>query len=141
MEDQLAQLLANTQLAQDEPRARAELELKHAQTNPAFPILLANIAAHNSFSTEIRQAALLYLRRFIEHNWSEEGVNWNEDDEDNEGPQIAIPDSTKDQLRHKLLDLALSDESDRKVKAAVRYVPHARKEPTRACFNSCSAVM
>lgn len=123
MEDQLAQLLANTQLAQEEPRARAELELKHAQSNPAFPILLANIAAHNSVSIEIRQAALLYLRRFVEHNWSEDG----EDDDDNEGPHIPIPDSTKGQLRHKLLDLALSDESDRKVKAAVRYVPRLGK--------------
>lgn len=113
MEDQLAQLLANTQLPQDEPRKRAELDLKHAQSTPAFPVALANIAAHNSISTEIRQAALTYLRRFIEHNWAE-------DSEEDEGPQIPIPDSTKDQLRHKLLDLALSDESDRKVKSSVR---------------------
>lgn len=131
MEDQLAQLLANTQLAQEEPRARAELELKHAQSNPAFPVLLANIAAHNSVSVEIRQAALLYLRRFIEHNWSEDG----EDDDHNEGPHIPIPDSTKDQLRHKLLDLALSDESDRKVKAAVRYVPCPWKTSALGSFN------
>lgn len=113
MEDQLAQLLANTQLPQDEPRKRAELDLKHAQSTPAFPVALANIAAHNSISTEIRQAALTYLRRFIERNWAE-------DSEEDEGPQIPIPDSTKDQLRHKLLDLALSDESDRKVKSSVR---------------------
>lgn len=113
MEDQLALLLANTQLSQEEPRKRAELELKHAQTNPAFPILLANIAAHTSASTEIRQAALSYLRRFIEHNWSEEG-------EEDGGPQIPIPESSKEQLRHKLLDLALSNEPDRKVKSSVR---------------------
>lgn len=115
MEDQLAQLLANTQLPQEEPRKRAELDLKHAQTNPAFPIVLANIAAHSSISTDIRQAALSYLRRFIEHNWGEEG------DEDNDGPQIPISDSSKDQLRQKLLELALSDEADRKVKSSVRY--------------------
>lgn len=113
MEDQLAQLLANTQLPQDEPRKRAELDLKHAQTNPAFPIVLANIAAHNSVATDIRQSALTYLRRFIEYNWAEEA-------DDEEGPQIPIPDATKEQLRHKLLDLALSDESDRKVKSSVR---------------------
>lgn len=125
MEDQLAQLLANTQQAQEEPRTRAELELKHAQSNPAFPILLANIAAHNSVSTDIRQAALLYLRRFILRNWSEDGS----DDGDNDAPHIPIADSIKDQLRHKLLDLALGDEPDRKVKAAVRYVP---RPPTMA---------
>ena len=113
MEDQLAQLLANTQLPAEEPRKRAELDLKHAQTNPAFPIALANIAGHNSVSTDIRQAALAYLRRFIEHNWSEEG-------DDGEGPLVPIPDSTKDQLRLKLLELALSDEPDRKVKSSVR---------------------
>lgn len=114
MEDQLAQLLANTQLPQEEPRKRAELDLQHAQSNPAFPIVLANIAAHNSFSTDIRQAALAYLRRFIEHNWSEEG-------DDGEGPYIPLPDSTKEQLRLKLLDLAVSDDPDRKVKSSVRY--------------------
>ncbi|ROW01143.1 hypothetical protein VSDG_02656 [Cytospora chrysosperma] len=114
MEDQLAQLLANTQLPAEEPRKRAELDLKHAQTNPAFPVLLANIAAHNSVTTDIRQAALTYLRRFIEHNWAEEG-------DDGEGPQVPIPDSTKEQLRHKLLELALSDEPDRKVKSSVSY--------------------
>lgn len=116
MEDQLAQLLANTQLPQEDPRKRAELDLKHAaQTEPAFPIALANIAAHASISTDIRQAALSYLRRFIEHNWA------GEDDEDSgDGPQIPIPDSSKEQLRHKLLDLALADEADRKVKSAIR---------------------
>lgn len=113
MEDQLAQLLANTQLPQEEPRKRAELDLKHAQTTPAFPVALANIAAHSSISTEIRQAALTYLRRFIENNWSE-------DSEEEDGPQIPIPDATKDELRHKLLELALSDETDRKVKSSVR---------------------
>lgn len=114
MEEQLAQLLANTQLPQEEPRKRAELDLKHAQANVAFPLALANIAAHNSVSTEIRQAALSYLRRFIEHNWGEEG------DEDGDGPQIPIPDASKEQLRVKLLELALSDQPDRKVKSAVR---------------------
>lgn len=115
MEEQLAQLLANTQLPQEEPRKRAELDLKHAQTNPAFPLALANIAAHTSISTDIRQAALSYLRRFIEHNWA------GEDDEDSgDGPQIPIPDASKEQLRHKLLELALTDEADRKVKSAIR---------------------
>lgn len=114
MEEQLAQLLANTQLPQEEPRKRAELDLKLAQTNPAFPIALANIAAHSSISTDIRQAALSYLRHFIEHNWGEEGA------EDNDGPQVPIPEASKVQLRHKLLELALADESDRKVKSAVR---------------------
>lgn len=118
MEDQLAQLLANTQLPQEEPRKRAELDLKHAQTNPVFPLALANIAAHNSVSTEIRQAALSYLRRFIEHNWSEEGED--EEDDEDDSPRVAISEPTREQLRQKLLELALSDEPDRRVKSSVR---------------------
>lgn len=113
MEDQLVQLLANTQLAAENPRKQAELDLKHAELNPVFPVSLANIAAHTSISTEIRQSALTVLRRFIEHNWSQ-------DSDDSDGPRIPISDTTKDQLRPKLLDLALSNEDDRKVKASAR---------------------
>lgn len=116
------QLLANTHSSAEGPRKQAEIDLKHAQTNPAFPISLANIAAHASIPTDVRQSALSVLRNFIQHNWSEEG-------DDGEGPLVAMPDTTKDQLRPKLLALALSDEDDRKVKALARYVNHASQGP------------
>jgi len=109
------QLLANTQLPAEGPRKQAELELRHAQSNPAFPLSLANVAAHTSIASEIRQSALSVLRGFIEHNWSPEG-------DDDKGPRFPIPDATKDQLRSKLLELALSNEDDRKIKSLVRYV-------------------
>ncbi|KAJ9138132.1 Importin subunit beta-5 [Pleurostoma richardsiae] len=114
MEDQLVQLLANTQLPAEGPRKQAELELRHAQSNPAFPLSLANVAAHTSIASEIRQSALSVLRGFIEHNWSPEG-------DDDKGPRFPIPDATKDQLRSKLLELALSNEDDRKIKSLVSY--------------------
>ena len=112
MEDQLVQLLRNTQLSEQGPRQHAEIELKRARTNPAYPVSLANIASHTSIETNIRQAALSQLRLFIQSNWSAE--------EDDGEQQIPIPDDTRAQLKQILLDLALSPEEDRKVKIAAR---------------------
>ncbi|KAK2675704.1 Importin-beta, N-terminal domain [Fusarium oxysporum f. sp. vasinfectum] len=117
MEDQLVQLLSNTQLSEQGPRLQAELELKRARTNPAFPLSLANIAAHTSIDTNIRQAALSNLRLFIENNWS--------NDDPDDGPIIPISDEARGQLKQVLLDLVLSPEDDRKVKisAIISVVP------------------
>ncbi|KAJ8133534.1 hypothetical protein O1611_g96 [Lasiodiplodia mahajangana] len=113
MEDQLVQVLANTQLAAEGPRIQAELDLKRAQTNPAFPLSLANIGRHTSVSLEVRQMALSSLRRFIENNWS---------GENDEGPVVPIADSVKDQIRPLVLDLALNFDGDRKIKTAASFV-------------------
>ncbi|PNP75541.1 hypothetical protein FNYG_10950 [Fusarium nygamai] len=113
MEDQLVQLLSSTQLSEQGPRVQAELELKRARTNPAFPLSLANIAAHTSIDTNIRQAALSNLRLFIENNWS--------NDEPDDGPIIPISDEARGQLKQVLLDLVLSPEDDRKVKISASY--------------------
>jgi importin-9 len=112
MEEQLVTLLTNTQSAEQGPREQAENELKLARTNPAFPVALANIAAHTSVDTSVRQGALSTLRLFIEKNWSGE-------DRDGE-PQIEIPESTRQQLRQVLLELSLSNEDNRKVKISSR---------------------
>lgn len=112
-EDQLAQLLAETQLPAEGPRKQAELHLLHAQSNPAFPTSLAAIASHGSVAPEIRQSALSVLRRFVEKNWSGQT--------DDEGPAIPIADATKEQLRVQLLQLATSNDENRRVKSAARY--------------------
>ncbi|PHH83498.1 hypothetical protein CDD82_49 [Ophiocordyceps australis] len=114
MEEQLVQLLANTQLPDQGPRQQAEMELKRAQSNPAFPLSLANVASHTSVATSVRQSALSTLRLFIEKNWAIE-------DYDNE-PQVPISDDARALLKQSLLDLALSPEEDRKVKIAASYV-------------------
>lgn len=113
MEDQLVQVLANTQLAAEAPRKQAELDLKQARLNPAYPLSLANIGKHSSISIEIRQAALSALRLFIENNWS---------GENDEGNVIPISDAAKEQIRPILLELALSADQERKIKTAARYV-------------------
>lgn len=112
MEDQLVQLLQNSQLSEQGPRQQAEIEIKRAATNPAFPVSLANIASHTSIDTATRQLALSTLRLFIEKQWAAE-------DPDDE-PQIPIADDVRAQLKQSLLDLALSPEDDRKVKIAAR---------------------
>lgn len=115
MEDQLLQLLADTQSSVEGPRKQAELHLLQLQNNETFPTSLAAIASHQSVTTGIRQAALSILRRFVEKNWSGQ-------DDDTEGPMIPIAESSKEQLRTQLLELATSTEDDRKVKSGARYV-------------------
>ncbi|KAL2879038.1 hypothetical protein SGCOL_005738 [Colletotrichum sp. CLE4] len=114
MEDQLVSLLANTQSSDQGPRQQAEIELKHARANPAFPTSLANIANHNSIDVAIRQAALSTLRLFIERNW-------NPEDRDFAEPPVDISDASREQLRNTLLEIALSDEDKRPVKVAASY--------------------
>jgi hypothetical protein len=112
MEEHLVQLLANSQLTAEGTRKQAELDLIQAKTNPEFPLTLARIGVHTNAPIEIRQAALSYLRKFIEENWTPEG---------SDGQHIPIPDSTKDQLRPMMLELVLSPEDERKVKTSARY--------------------
>jgi hypothetical protein len=113
LEDQLLQLLADTQLPAEGPRKQAELHLKQAESNPAYPSSLSAIASHSSVSPEIRQSALSVLRSFVEKNWG--GL-----DEDGSGPTITIADATKEQIRSQLLELATSGIADRKIKSAAR---------------------
>lgn len=125
MEDQLVQVLANTQLTAEGPRKQAELDLKRAQTNPAFPLSLTNIGRHESVSVAVRQAAFTALRRFVESNWSGES---------DEGPTIPIDDAVRDQLRPLLLDTALNYEGDRKLKSWARYVSSLLPCPRCSCL-------
>lgn len=113
MEDQLLQLLSDTQLPAEAPRKQAELHLAQAQSNPAFPGSLSAIASHASVSPEIRQSALLVLRTFVEKNWSGQSED---------GPAVPIGDAVKEQLRVQMLELATSGDADRKIKSAARYV-------------------
>ena len=115
MDDELIQVLTNTQSPDQPVRQQAELALNHAKTNPAFPVSLANVAAHTSVDTAIRQAALSSLRQFIEANWNPE---------DGYGDSaINISEEAKGHLRRILLELTLSPEENRKVKISSRYAP------------------
>ncbi|KAL1888827.1 hypothetical protein Sste5346_009305 [Sporothrix stenoceras] len=125
--DELVRLLSDTQRPEEEPRKRAELDLKAAQANPAFPSLLTAIAATPSYPTQIRQSALTVLRQFIQRNWTPGGIGGDDDDDDEDDAtaaagRIPISDEVKQQIRSQLLELATRNEDDRRVQAAVSFV-------------------
>ncbi|KAI2636081.1 armadillo-type protein [Xylaria nigripes] len=113
MEDQLIQILANTQLSADGPRRQAELDLKHAQTNPAFILSLTNVARHASVSVEIRLAALSTLRWFVESNWAGDS---------DDGSYFPLDETLQGQIRPLILDLALNFDGDRRIKTGASIV-------------------
>jgi hypothetical protein len=113
MEEQLLQLLTDTQCAAPGPRKQAEALLEQLQTNESFPASLVAIASHTSVSPPIRQSALLVLKKYVEQHWLRLS--------DTEGPVVPISEATKEQLRIKLLELATSAEGDRKITSAARY--------------------
>lgn len=114
-EDQLLALLAQTQSNQAEPRKQAEAHLQALQSNEQFPTSLAAIAAHGTVDIAIRQSALTSLRLFVEKNWSGE-------DEETEGPTVPVSDGVKEVLRTKLLELATSEEGERKVRGGASWI-------------------
>ncbi|EEY15253.1 KapG [Verticillium alfalfae VaMs.102] len=119
MEDQLISLLNDVAHASAEPqsqtkRQQAEIELQRTRANPAFPTALVNIASHASIDVAVRQLALTTLNKFIARNWGQ-------DEDRAEEPMIDIPDATRDTLRNALLQLALNDEGDKKIKALTSY--------------------
>ncbi|KAF1964897.1 ARM repeat-containing protein [Bimuria novae-zelandiae CBS 107.79] len=114
MEDQLVQLLSATQTAQEGPRKQAEQQLQSLYTHQDFPIALVEIARHESVSLNIRQAALLYLKQVVLAGWSDSL-------EEFKGTFI-IADPVKDKVRQQLLELATTDQLDRKLKTAASLV-------------------
>ncbi|KAI9836390.1 MAG: hypothetical protein M1819_001420 [Sarea resinae] len=114
MDQQLLQLLAETQTSAEGPRKHAEQQLQQLYTNEAFPTSLASVASHHSVPLNLRQAALLVLKTFVQAAWSP-------DFEEFKG-QVLVSEPTKQQLRIVLLELATSADADRKVKSAASYV-------------------
>lgn len=114
MEQQLLQLLAETQSPAEGLRKHAESQLEQLYTNEAFPISLASIASHNSVPLNLRQAALLVLKTFVLAAWSPHHEEFK--------GQVLVNDANKEQLRNVLLELATNGEADRKVQSAASYV-------------------
>ncbi|ATZ56066.1 Bckap114 [Botrytis cinerea B05.10] len=113
-EAQLLQILADTQSSADGPRRQAEIYLKSAQAEPAFPSMLASIASHSTVPSELRQAALLNLKNFTSKNWTGH--------DDNGNPTIQIAEGTKAEIRARMLKIATDDVDSRKIKSAASMV-------------------
>lgn len=114
MEQQLLQLLAETQSPAEGLRKHAENQLEQLYTNEAFPISLASIASHSSVPLNLRQAALLVLKTFVLAAWSPQHEEFKR--------QVLVNDANKEHLRNVLLELATNGENDRKVQSAASYV-------------------
>ena len=114
MEEEVARLLASTQESAENPRKQAELELEQLHEDKAFPIALISIASHGSLPENIRQAALLYLKKYIQSSWSPEF--------DEYSGHVLIDDDIKSNIRDSSLSLALSNNNERKTRAIASYV-------------------
>lgn len=114
MEQQLLQLLAETQSPVEGLRTHAESQLEQLYTNETFPISLASIASHNSLPLNLRQAALLVLKTFVLAAWSPQHEEFK--------GQVLINDANKERVRNAVLELATSGENDRKIQSAASYV-------------------
>ncbi|KAL1957395.1 hypothetical protein VTO42DRAFT_6075 [Malbranchea cinnamomea] len=115
MEQELLQLLADTQSTAPATRKGAEQRLLSLYTDESFPLSLASIASHDSVPTHLRQSALLVLRTFVVSAWSAHLDEFK--------GQVLVSDTNKARLRRVLLELATSpNEQDRKVKASASYV-------------------
>ncbi|KAF1915063.1 armadillo-type protein [Ampelomyces quisqualis] len=114
MEDQLVQLLAATQTAQEGPRRLAEQQLRAYYGHQALPLGLVGIASHDHVALNIRQAALLCLKQLVLAGWSSAV-------DDYQGHDLVAADS-KPPIRQQLLALATAAQLDRRLRAAAALV-------------------
>ncbi|KAF3207364.1 hypothetical protein TWF679_008430 [Orbilia oligospora] len=110
MEQKVHYLLTALQSSEEGPRRAAEAELFQLYSEDSFPIALINIAATIELDFTGRQAAIVYLRSFIDETWTPPYDKYT-------GPPIK--DEVKNQIRTSLLQL-LSDK-ERKIRAAAAY--------------------
>ncbi|QIW99728.1 hypothetical protein AMS68_005246 [Peltaster fructicola] len=114
MEQQLVSLLNDTQSPADTTRKNAEWQLKQQYANPDFPTGLMSIASHTDVPVQTRQSALLVLKNFVLACWSAAFEEFSE--------QSFADEGRKSQIRHSLLNLALSEHDERKVKSLASLV-------------------
>lgn len=107
MEDQVLAALASTLASDAAVRNDAERHLADLSTNEAFPISLISIASHTSVPKDLRQSALLSLKRLVVKSWSP-SIEEYED-------KNPIADPLKEQIRRSLLSLATSGDGEGKV--------------------------
>jgi hypothetical protein len=114
MEDQLVQLLSATQTAQEGPRKHAEQQLLSYYGHQELPLGLVHIACHDNIPLNIRQAALLSLKQLVLAGWSNSFEEFK--------GQILVTDDNKLLIRQQMLQLATTDQLDRKLKSAAGLV-------------------
>jgi len=107
MEQQVLELVAGSQSANQGTRQAAELQLKGLYTNESFPSALVNVGAHNEVTTADRVAALIMLKIFI-------GKCWSPLLDEYEGTVLVNYD-LKNEIRNRLLAIAFDSSADNKI--------------------------
>ncbi|KAK9463502.1 armadillo-type protein [Lipomyces oligophaga] len=112
MDDQIIEFLNATQSSNQNIRISAELELQnqYESTNGSqLAISLLRAAGEDKYPVALRQSALLILKLTISRKWSLQF---------NKFIAPAVPESTKEIIRHELLQIVQSDEYRLRVLAA-----------------------
>ncbi|PWW77744.1 ARM repeat-containing protein [Tuber magnatum] len=107
MEQEILRLLGETLSSQEGPRRNAETQITNLYGNDALPLALVQIASTTHLNITVRQSALLVLKRYVQHCWSD-GF------EEFTGPLAS--DGIKDRLRDPLLGLVTDEQ--RKIRFA-----------------------
>lgn len=115
MEQGIVRLLAETQLPHEAPRKNAESQLRQLYTNDSFATALVSISAQPRFDLQARQSALLYLKRYIQEVWSPNM-------EEYKGQTLIENEEQRKSIRHMLLELAMTQGQERKIKNAASSV-------------------
>lgn len=113
MEEQLVHTLQDTQSSLSSVREEAEKELVRLYSTPGYGVALASVASHDSVAPDVRLAALIQLRQFIERGWSPEF--------DEYMGQVLVSPEDKARLRQVLLELSMGLTEDRKIKKSASW--------------------
>lgn len=102
MDDQVLQLLKDTQKSDTNTIRNAENNLRSLYANPQFPFSLLNIAGHDGVDVAGRQSALTTLKNYVSATWSPQF------DETFLG-QIFLDHEAKARLRNQIFALAVKE--------------------------------
>ena len=82
---QLAQILAGTQIADQQQRQNAENSLKQAQTQPGFAVTILKLMSVNTVDLAIRQAGAIAFKNFVKKAFSPDELAINVTQEERNG--------------------------------------------------------
>lgn len=114
MEQQLLQLLTDSQSAANDTRSGAENQLLSLYGDQGYPLSLLSVASNDHVSLPDRQAALLALKNLVLAGWSDEFDEYK--------GSLLFNDQTKAIARDAVLALAVGDGVERKIQNAAAYV-------------------
>lgn len=114
MEDQIIQLLTDTQATDESTRRHAEDRLQQLYGDKRFPRHLISIASKTHSPVNVRQSALICLKNYVLSTWS---PNFDEFKGD-----VLLGPSDKEEIRQAVLEIAIGDNIERKVTSSASFI-------------------